>query len=188
MSEKSIETLTIKGFKSIKKLNDFPLRNLNILIGPNGSGKSNFISFFSMMKELVNGRLQLWTAKQGNADRVVSYGADETDFIESEVKFTSASYKFRLEATESPRVLCHVGPTLSWLLFSKYYRVLYFLFVLFIIKIIKLFLSSAAGQRFAALQTLLRFFHDVFYLLFKNGFGRQLRPILSDGYTGHVHL
>ena len=99
MSEKSIKKLSIKGFKSIKNLEDFSMRNLNILIGPNGSGKSNFISYFSMMKELLNGRLQLWTSKQGNADRVVSFGIEETDSIESEVEFPFGSYKFRIEAT-----------------------------------------------------------------------------------------
>ena len=103
MDAKSIETLSIKGFKSIKELHDFPLRNLNILIGPNGSGKSNFISYFAMMKELLNGRLQLWTSRQGNADRVVNLGVEETDFIESEVKFSFGSYKFRLETTASKK-------------------------------------------------------------------------------------
>jgi predicted ATPase len=99
MGEKSIEKLTIKGFKSIKNLDRFPLKNLNVLIGPNGSGKSNFISYFSMVKELLNGRLQLWTSKQGNADRVVSLGVEETDSIESAVMFSFGSYKFRLEVT-----------------------------------------------------------------------------------------
>jgi predicted ATPase len=79
------------------------MRNLNILIGPNGSGKSNFISYFSMMKELLNGRLQFWTSKQGDADRVVSFGVGETDFIESEVEFQFGSYKFRIEATASKK-------------------------------------------------------------------------------------
>ena len=52
-----------------------------------------------MMKELLNERLQLWTSKQGDADRVVSFGVGETDFIESEVEFQFGSYKFRIEAT-----------------------------------------------------------------------------------------
>jgi predicted ATPase len=52
-----------------------------------------------MMKELLNGRLQLWTTKQGNADRVVSFGIEETDSIESMVEFPFGSYEFRLDTT-----------------------------------------------------------------------------------------
>jgi len=103
MGEKSIKKLSIKGFKSIKNLENFPMRDLNVLIGPNGSGKSNFISYFSMMKELLNGRLQFWTAKQGDADRVVGFGLGETDSVESEVGFQFGSYKFRIEATAAKK-------------------------------------------------------------------------------------
>jgi predicted ATPase len=99
MGEKSIERLTIKGFKSIKNLDGFPLRDLNVLIGPNGSGKSNFISYFRMMGELLNGRLHYWATKQGSADRIASFGVMETNSIESTIDFPFGSYKFRLEAT-----------------------------------------------------------------------------------------
>ena len=44
-----IDKITLKGFKSIRDLEDFPLRNLNILIGANGAGKSNFVSFFTFL-------------------------------------------------------------------------------------------------------------------------------------------
>ncbi|EGM0232178.1 TPA: AAA family ATPase, partial [Campylobacter jejuni] len=39
-----LNKITIKGYKSIKDLSKFELKNLNILIGANGAGKSNFIS------------------------------------------------------------------------------------------------------------------------------------------------
>ena len=48
-----IKKLTIRGFKSIRNLHEFELRDLNILIGANGSGKSNFVSYFRMLNELV---------------------------------------------------------------------------------------------------------------------------------------
>ena len=38
-----LDKLTIKGFKSIKSLEDFELKDLNVLIGGNGAGKSNFV-------------------------------------------------------------------------------------------------------------------------------------------------
>jgi len=45
--------LTIRPFKSIRNLDNFELKSLNICIGSNGSGKSNLISFFYMLKALM---------------------------------------------------------------------------------------------------------------------------------------
>jgi predicted ATPase len=42
-----LERITLTGYKSIRKLEAFPLNSgLNVLIGANGSGKTNFIRFF----------------------------------------------------------------------------------------------------------------------------------------------
>ncbi len=46
MAIETITNLTIKGYKSIRNLENFNLRRFNVLIGANGSGKSNFIDFF----------------------------------------------------------------------------------------------------------------------------------------------
>jgi predicted ATPase len=94
-----IDRLTIKGFKSIRNLNDFELRSLNVLIGPNGAGKSNFVSYFKMLGEIVERRLQVWTRQQGSADRIVSFGVKETSKLESSIEFGSNSYKFELLPT-----------------------------------------------------------------------------------------
>lgn len=100
-----IKHLTIHGFKSIRRLDKFPLTDLNVLIGANGSGKSNFISYFRMLGELVERRLQHWLAKQGGADRVLSFGIKETDKIESYIKFGLNGYKFTLEPTLDGKVV-----------------------------------------------------------------------------------
>jgi predicted ATPase len=97
--ERMIKSLTIRGFKSIKDLNSFPLNNINVLIGANGSGKSNFVSYFSMMRELVNGRLKQWTSKHGSADRIVSFGVNVTRSVESEIEFDMGTYKLKLDVT-----------------------------------------------------------------------------------------
>jgi predicted ATPase len=94
-----IDRLTIKGFKSIRHLDNFEMRSLNVLIGANGTGKSNFISYFQMLGELVEKRLQVWTRKQGSADRIVSFGIKETSSIESLLKFSCNSYSFHLTTT-----------------------------------------------------------------------------------------
>lgn len=39
----AIKKISINGFKSIRELHEFELRDLNIIIGANGSGKSNFV-------------------------------------------------------------------------------------------------------------------------------------------------
>ena len=46
----TIKKITIEGFKSIRKLEEFPLGALNVLIGANGAGKSNFVGFFRLLR------------------------------------------------------------------------------------------------------------------------------------------
>ena len=94
-----IRSLSINGYKSIKELHRFNLYDLNILIGANGVGKSNFVSYFSLLREMIESRLQIWTSKQGGADRVLSYGVKETQSFKSSLKFARNEYSFILEPT-----------------------------------------------------------------------------------------
>ncbi len=43
MMQGTLEKLSVKGFKSIGELKDFPLNNLNVFVGANGAGKSNLM-------------------------------------------------------------------------------------------------------------------------------------------------
>lgn len=52
-----LEKLTIRGFKSIESLVDFPLFPVNVLIGANGAGKSNLIEFFKMLRAMMGLRI-----------------------------------------------------------------------------------------------------------------------------------
>ena len=45
----AVKSITIRGFKSIRCVEDLQLRPINVLIGANGSGKSNFIDVFSFL-------------------------------------------------------------------------------------------------------------------------------------------
>ena len=45
-----LDKISVKGFKSIRELKDFPLYDLNIIIGANGSGKSNFLEIFKFLR------------------------------------------------------------------------------------------------------------------------------------------
>ncbi|MBL7647276.1 MAG: AAA family ATPase [Candidatus Hydrogenedentes bacterium] len=96
---RKVDTLTIRGFKSLRNIVDFPLRELNVLIGANGTGKSNLVSYFRMLGELVEGRLQLWTRNQGSADRILSFGVKSTLQLESSIDFGRNGYRFVLEPT-----------------------------------------------------------------------------------------
>jgi predicted ATPase len=78
-----IDRITLKGFKSIRELEDFPLRNLNILIGANGAGKSNFAGFFTFLREAIEGRPGLYVAKKGGADDHLFMAQDNPTDIRS---------------------------------------------------------------------------------------------------------
>lgn len=91
--------MSIAGFKSIRQLDDFELRNLNLLIGANGSGKSNFVSFFRMLHALAEQRLQVFTQKEGGADALLHLGPRETQAIAAKLRFDQNSYEFRLTPT-----------------------------------------------------------------------------------------
>ena len=98
-TKKAIDRITIAGFKSIRDLDQFEMRRLNVLIGANGAGKSNFVSYFRMLGEMVEGRLQSWTRNQGSADRIVSFGVKETNMLKSFIEFGLNCYEFFLTPT-----------------------------------------------------------------------------------------
>jgi predicted ATPase len=87
MTIEKLESITIRGFRSLAAVEALELRSLNVLIGANGSGKSNFLGVFSFLKEIREGRLQNYVAKQGGADRIVHFGAKATPQIELELLF-----------------------------------------------------------------------------------------------------
>ena len=66
--------LSVRGFKSIRELDDFELMNLNVLIGANGAGKSNFISLFRMLAEVLDQRLQLFVKSEDGPDTLLFGG------------------------------------------------------------------------------------------------------------------
>ncbi len=103
----SLDKLTIKGFKSIQSLENFELRNINVLIGGNGAGKSNFIDFFRLLRAmmelplpgLVNTSLQAYIEEGGGSDAFLFNGPRYTQKIEADVRFGQNNYGFRLVPT-----------------------------------------------------------------------------------------
>lgn len=100
-----LEKLTIKGFKSIRSLENLELRKLNVLIGANSAGKSNFIAFFRLLNELIEGRLQLHVAQRGGPDALLHYGRRTTPELNAELYFGKNGYFFSLVPTVDNRLI-----------------------------------------------------------------------------------
>ena len=101
----AVNKLTITGYKSIRELRDFELRNLNVLIGANGAGKSNFIGLFRMMAEMYEQRLQVFVQRQGGPDSLLYFSRQTTDRIHAEFYFGANGYRFDLVPTNDNRLI-----------------------------------------------------------------------------------
>lgn len=99
--EQAINTITIKGYKSIRCLENFELRHINILIGPNGAGKSNFVSFFSLLKAFAQGKLNVFVEHYGGADRLLYLGSKMTDKLIGEIIYRNGNIKWKIELSPS---------------------------------------------------------------------------------------
>lgn len=89
--------MTVRGFKSIRELEDFKLERLNVLIGANGAGKSNFISFFRLLADMMEGHLQRYVQSEDGPDAVLFGGRKRTRQLETELYFARNGYRFSLE-------------------------------------------------------------------------------------------
>src|SRR3989304_6218416 len=93
--------ISMRGFKTFRRLEKFKPAPINILIGANGAGKSNFISFFRLLSWMIGaGRLQEYVAMQGGASALLHDGPETTREIEATATFETAKgrndYSFRL--------------------------------------------------------------------------------------------
>jgi len=96
----TIAKLSIEGFKSIRELKEFPLGTVNVLIGPNGAGKSNFVSFFRLLRDLAEQRLQLaLQTTEGGADACLYMGPRVTRRFTAKLEFGLNGYEFALRPT-----------------------------------------------------------------------------------------
>lgn len=104
----ALDKLTIRGFKSIKSLEDFELGSLNVMIGGNGAGKSNFVDVFRMLRAMVDENFAGFVEAHGRADSFLFNGPKQTKAIEAEFLFGDNSYSFELEPTVSESFLIKV--------------------------------------------------------------------------------
>ena len=89
-----IDTITIRGFKSIAAIENLPLRPINILIGANGSGKSNFVGVFAFLQAFGEGKLTEYVAIRGRAERFLHFGSKQTPALFFRVCFRNPELDF----------------------------------------------------------------------------------------------
>ena len=102
---RAIESVHIKGFRSLADFRIDDLPNVAVMIGPNGAGKSNFVRFFEMMGWMLTAprRLARFLRWQGGADDQLFGGHATTDRIEAAIGLGTpagpADYRFSLAHT-----------------------------------------------------------------------------------------
>ncbi len=101
-----LESITVKGFKSIASIEKLMLGAINVVIGPNGSGKSNFIGVFSFLHAIREGQLQEYVIKAGGADKVLHFGSRTTRSLEVHISFAGEmnQYQITLGATDTDQL------------------------------------------------------------------------------------
>lgn len=92
-----LNRITVRGYKSIRLLEKFELRNLNVLIGANGAGKSNFISIFQMLAAVVDQRLQLYVQEHDGPDALLYRTRKHTTQLDAEFYFNRNGYRISLK-------------------------------------------------------------------------------------------
>ena len=104
-----LETLSIRGFRSIKELDNFTVGSITVLVGANGAGKSNLISLFRMMNAVVRGGLQKYVEFEGKASTLLHYGPAHTKFMNGSLTFRSDSglntYRFEQAFAQVDRLI-----------------------------------------------------------------------------------
>ena len=91
-----LDEITIKGFKSIRSLEQFKFDKLNLLIGANGVGKSNLISFFRLLRAFTEGNLNRTLSDNGGISDTLHNGRKSTSEMYFETRFGDWAHRFTL--------------------------------------------------------------------------------------------
>ena len=91
-----LHRITLKGFKSIRELDDFKLNGINILVGANGAGKSNLVDFFRMLRAMADAGFRSFIHDGGGGDGFLFNGPKETPRMEAQLFFGANEYRFAL--------------------------------------------------------------------------------------------
>jgi predicted ATPase len=100
-----ITSVSIRGFRSLDRIDELALPQLTVLIGANGSGKSNFIRFFEMLGWMFRSqKLQEYIARSGGGDDQLFMGAKRTPRLEAQITIETDAGKndYRFSLTHIP--------------------------------------------------------------------------------------
>ena len=105
-----IESVSIRGFRSLADFAISEIPNAAVLIGANGSGKSNFIRFFEMVSWMLRSRrLAEFVERQGGADDQLFRGNRHTPRLEAEINLRTwegrNDYGFALSYAQIDRLI-----------------------------------------------------------------------------------
>lgn len=106
-----ISEINIQGYKSIKD-ERFHLNNINILIGGNGVGKSNFISMFSLLRNIYEKNLGNYINKKGGANKFLHLSSKYTKRIVLGLEFNNINrYMVQLAPTSQDNLFIETEHT-----------------------------------------------------------------------------
>lgn len=113
-----ITKIEIEGYKSIKSLS-LDLKPINILLGGNGVGKSNFISLFSLIRNIHLGNFQNYVQKKGGADSLLHFGRRQTKLIIINIFFKTKNdyenkFMIELEAGQENLFIKSIKTAFKW--------------------------------------------------------------------------
>lgn len=99
-----IESVAVRGFRSLADVSIDRFADVTALIGANGSGKSNFIRFFEMLSWMLKSRqLAVFVGKHGGGSDQLFGGSETTSRIQAEVRMRTRAgvndYRFSLAHT-----------------------------------------------------------------------------------------
>ncbi len=105
-----IESIRIRGFRSLADVRVTELPAVAILIGANGSGKSNVMRFFEMLGWMLrSSRLADYVQMQGGADDQLFHGRRRTAQMEAELRLATQrghnDYRFVLAYAHPDRLI-----------------------------------------------------------------------------------
>ena len=110
-----LDSITVRGFRSIASIENLKLGAINVVIGPNGSGKSNFIGVFSFLHAIREGHLQEYVIRAGGAEKILHFGSKVTKELCVHISFQEGvnQYELSLNPTQADELV----PKEEWVYF-----------------------------------------------------------------------
>lgn len=100
-----LTSLSVRGFKSLEKLDAFTPGDVTVLIGANGSGKSNLFECFRFIRAIAGSGLQSYVETHGGAGRFFFRGPKHTRELRIGLKFDGLLFEITCQSDPAGRML-----------------------------------------------------------------------------------